>query len=326
MVNLISVIIPNYNGASTIKECLDSVFSSSHDNFEVIVVDDCSEDNSVEVISRYPCRLVRLEKLSGAAYARNAGAYHSRGEALFFTDADCLVMENTLANAAKTISDMEDPVIIGGTYTIVPADNHFFSRFQSVFINYSETKNMHNPDYIATHAMVINSKAFRQSGGFSGESLPILEDVEFSHCMRKKGFRLIMSPDILVRHIFDYTLARSLANAFRKSMYWTIYSLKNRDILNDSGTASRELKTNVVLYFVSLMLLISGILSRTFILHSLLPVIFLLNITINNRLLDAFYKTGGIKFSVAASLYYIFVYPLAVGTGVISGLIRYLIK
>ncbi len=326
MLNLLSVIIPNYNGASTISECLASVFSSSHDNFEVIIVDDCSEDNSVDIIGRYPCMLVRLEKHSGAAYARNRGAHHSKGKILFFTDADCLVMRNTLTNAAKAIDEMDGPVIIGGTYTIVPVDNHFFSRYQSVFINYSETKNIQNPDYIATHAMAIDSEAFRQSGGFSSESLPILEDVEFSHRMRERGFRLIMGPDIFVRHRFDYTLARSLTNAFRKSMYWMIYSLGNRDMLADSGTASRELKANVGLYFASLILLTAGILSETFILHSLLPFIFLLNITINRRLIEAFYKAGGIKFSVAAALYYFFVYPLAVGVGVISGLIRYLIK
>lgn len=326
MLNLLSVIIPNYNGASTISDCLASVFSSSHDNLEVIVVDDCSEDNSVDIISRYPCMLVRLERHSGAAYARNRGARQSRGKVLFFTDADCLVMHNTLANAVKAFEGMDGPVVIGGTYTIEPVDKHFFSRFQSVFINYSETKNMQNPDYIATHAMAIDSEAFRQTGGFSAESLPILEDVEFSHRMRERGFRLIMGRDIFVRHRFGYTLAQSLANAFRKSMYWTMYSLNRRDMLADSGTASRELKANVVLYFASLILLIAGILSGTFILHSLLPVFFLLNITINRRLIEAFYKAGGIKFSVAAALYYFFVYPLAVGAGVISGLIRYLMK
>ena len=46
----ISIVIPNYNMAATVGKCLDAAFASNYANLEVIVVDDCSEDNSVEVI------------------------------------------------------------------------------------------------------------------------------------------------------------------------------------------------------------------------------------------------------------------------------------
>ena len=49
----ISVIIPNYNGSSTIGRCLEAAFSSEYDNFEVIVTDDCSTDNSAEIIKNF---------------------------------------------------------------------------------------------------------------------------------------------------------------------------------------------------------------------------------------------------------------------------------
>ncbi|TAL24620.1 MAG: glycosyltransferase, partial [Nitrospirae bacterium] len=61
MHKLISVIIPNYNGEATIGKCLEAVFSSEYDKFEVVVVDDCSNDNSVEIIKRFPCRLISLD-------------------------------------------------------------------------------------------------------------------------------------------------------------------------------------------------------------------------------------------------------------------------
>lgn len=80
MNKLISVIIPNYNGSSTIGKCLESAFSSKYDNFEVLAVDDCSTDNSVEIIKSFPCRLIALDKNSGASKARNTGAYKSSGE------------------------------------------------------------------------------------------------------------------------------------------------------------------------------------------------------------------------------------------------------
>ncbi|VAX17713.1 hypothetical protein MNBD_NITROSPINAE04-370, partial [hydrothermal vent metagenome] len=60
MLERISVIIPNRNGADTIGDCLKAALASEDDNFNVIVVDDCSDDDSIEIISRYPCKLIRL--------------------------------------------------------------------------------------------------------------------------------------------------------------------------------------------------------------------------------------------------------------------------
>ncbi len=306
--------------------CLEAVFSSGYDNFEVTVVDDCSEDNSIEIIKRFPCRLIRLEKHSGASKARNIGAFNSNGDIFFFTDADCLLREDTLSVASKTITERGPGIIVGGTYTREPYDRGFFSLFQSVFINYSETKKAANPDYIATHAMAIRAETFKESGGFSEDFLPILEDVEFSHRLRRKGYRLIVNPYMLVQHIFNYSLIGSMRNAIRKSMYWTVYSIKNKDLLSDSGTASVELKVNVISYFLNLIILTLWVVFQKSFLFYLLPQIFAFNFFINRKLLKAFYETGGILFAFFASIYYTLLYPLAVGTGVISGMMKYLLK
>jgi len=181
----ISIIIPNYNGESTIGKCLEAAFSSGYDNFEVIVVDDCSADNSIEIIKRFPCKLVALKERSGASKARNAGAKNSKGKLLFFIDSDCIVKEDALSIASASYAENGPDVVVGGTYTPMPYDNMFFSIFQSVFINYSETKNLENPDYIATHAMAIDAETFRKSG-FPEVFMPIIEDVEYSHRIRRE--------------------------------------------------------------------------------------------------------------------------------------------
>ncbi|WP_176230527.1 glycosyltransferase family 2 protein, partial [Candidatus Hakubella thermalkaliphila] len=164
----ISVIIPNYNGSSTIGRCLEAAFSSEYDNFEVIVTDDCSTDNSAEIIKGFPCKFIFLDKHYGASRARNTGAKNSSGEILFFIDADCLLQKNTLAAVNRAFSEYynetsmlpspphpplnkggQGGVVIGGTYTAIPYDKDFFTTFQSIFINYSETKK-EPPDYIQT--------------------------------------------------------------------------------------------------------------------------------------------------------------------------------
>lgn len=321
MDKFISVVIPNYNGSKTIGQCLEAVMASEYDRYEVIVADDGSSDNSVEIISRFPCRLIKFDKQAGAAKARNAGARESAGEIIFFIDADCIVSENTLSLVHKAVKDRKNTVI-GGSYTPLPYDSNFFSIFQSIYINYSELKRK-EPDYIATHAMAIEKRIFEESSGFPELFLPIIEDVEFSHRLRRSGYRLLMDPAILVRHIFNFTFWKSLRNAFRKSRYWIIYSLGNRDIFKDSGTASQELKVNVMSNFLIMLflLLYFSLTNRIFL---LLPLIILgFNLYINRNLLRAFYLAKGPFFTVPASLYYALIYPLAVGAGSFTGMIQY---
>jgi glycosyltransferase involved in cell wall biosynthesis len=322
----ISIVIANRNKAETIGKCLESIFSSRYKNFEVIVVDDHSEDNSVEVIKNFPCKLIPLESHVGASRARNIGALNSKGDLLFFIDADCLLQEDTLSKINKTFEKYNsDNIIIGGTYTPVSYDDKFFSTFQSIFINYSETKNK-EPDYIATHAMVIDAQLFRQKGGFPIDFLPILEDVEFSHRLRKAGVKLLMNPDIVVRHIFNFSLTKSLKNAFRKAKYWTIYSLKNKDLLRDSGAASIELKVDVVSFFLCILLLALFVFFKKSLLLFFIPLIILLNLWISRGLFKAFYRAKGLSFSIIATLYYLMVYPIGVGTGCLAGLWSYLLS
>jgi glycosyltransferase involved in cell wall biosynthesis len=319
----ISIIIPNYNGSRTIGACLEAVFACTDDDREVIVVDDCSEDGSLDIIRKYPCRLVQLEKHAGASGARNAGAFNSNGEVLFFIDADCLLKNDTFPVIRKSLSTLSAGMVIGGTYTPIPHDPGFFSRFQSVFINYFETKNSEAPDYVATHALAIHAETFRKAGGFQEDFLPILEDVEFSHRLRSAGYVLLMNPDLQVRHIFNFTLLKSLRNAARKAHFWIVYSLTTRDLFADSGTASREIKINGVIWAGAVLLALLSFLSGRPGLLMVLPVLWSVNSIVNRHLVRAFYTAGGAFFSFLATLYYTMVYPAAVWTGAIIGIIRY---
>ncbi len=323
MAPLISIIIPNRNGEATIGLCLEAAFRSDYEPFEVIVVDDHSEDRSVEVIERFPCRLVRLERHSGASAARNAGATKSRGQILFFTDADCILQADALAVAAAAISRHGAGVIVGGTYTREPYDTDFFSRFQSAFVSYFETKHGEAADYAAGHALVIADKTFRDSGGFTAGFLPVAEDVEFSHRLRRAGHRIVVEPRLRVQHVFEFSLYRSLRNAAFKAMHWTVYSIGNGDILADSGTASSELKANVVLWSVAVTLLVAAVASGSIVplFLAVLPVA--ASMLVGRGLIRAFFG-GGIAFALAATAYYLLLYPLAVGAGTVAGVWRYL--
>jgi len=137
------------------------------------------------------------------------------------------------------------------------------------------------------------------------------------------GCRLVVNPELQVRHMFNFSFARSLRNAVRKAFYWTLYSLGNRDVFADSGTASLELKADVVSFFLALVLTASAGVSHNAYLLLPLPLIMGGNIFINRGLLRAFRRAGNGMFAFRAYLYYTLLYPMAVGAGAFWGMKRY---
>jgi hypothetical protein len=216
--------------------------------------------------------------------------------------------------------------VLGGTYTPSPFDGDFFSAFQSIFIHHFETKRQ-VPDYVASHAMVVDAELFRRSGGFIEGSrmgiAPSLEDVEFSHHLRRTGCELAMDPDLQVQHIFRFSLWRSVGNAVRKARWWTMYSMANRDLLADSGTASLELKTNVGACLAQAFLLAAAQVGAVGWPLAAIPPILAVNLAVNRRLVGAWLRARGPSFAALATLYYVTIYAAAVGIGAAVGALRY---
>lgn len=94
----VSVIIPAYNAEEHITETLESVFSQTYTDYEIIVVDDGSTDSTLQLLQSYAGRIKILAKANGGpASARNLAIKHSRGELIAFLDSDDLWVEDKLA-------------------------------------------------------------------------------------------------------------------------------------------------------------------------------------------------------------------------------------
>jgi glycosyltransferase involved in cell wall biosynthesis len=92
---LVSVIVPVYNVEQYLDECLYSIRQQTYENLEIIVVEDCSTDKSLEVLSKHlndqRIKLIRHEKNSGLSAARNTGIDAAKGDYIMFVDSDDLV-------------------------------------------------------------------------------------------------------------------------------------------------------------------------------------------------------------------------------------------
>jgi len=99
--NLVSIITPVHNSEKFLSRCIDSVISQSYKHWEHILVDDCSTDNSADIILKCVAedsriRYIKLEKNSGAGVARNTGIELAKGKYIAFLDSDDLWYPNKL--------------------------------------------------------------------------------------------------------------------------------------------------------------------------------------------------------------------------------------
>ena len=108
MDDLISIIMPSYNTASFIEESIKSVLAQSYKDWELIIVDDCSPDNTDHVVKPYlsdeRIKYIKNEKNSGAAVSRNKALREAKGKWIAFLDSDDLWMPDKLK---KQVSFME---------------------------------------------------------------------------------------------------------------------------------------------------------------------------------------------------------------------------
>lgn len=99
-----SIIVPVYNVENYIDECLSSIFNQSYKDFEVIVVDDGTEDNSMNIVKKYDVIVVK-EKNSGLSTARNNGVKKAKGDYLLFVDSDDYLEKDLLKKINDNLSD-----------------------------------------------------------------------------------------------------------------------------------------------------------------------------------------------------------------------------
>lgn len=117
--DLISVIMPTYNRGYIISLAIDSILKQTYENFELIIVDDCSNDNTEKVITTYNdnrIKYIKLNKKSGANYARNIGIKEANGQYITFQDSDDYSMPKRLEIEYKTLKREKMDLVFSSFY------------------------------------------------------------------------------------------------------------------------------------------------------------------------------------------------------------------
>ena len=201
----ISVIVPVYNGARTLAECLRAVFASDFADYEVIVVDDASTDNSMDIIRRFPCRVISFEKNQGAARAKNEGAKVAHGDILFFTDADVLIRPDTLSIVVEDLADPEVTAVVGLLSQHLRYDD-LCSQFKNLWMHYTYRRQPRYVGLFYTSAASIRRGTYLAAGGFDEhyQGASVTEDIEFGQRLLSAGCKILLDQRLAVEHVKHY--------------------------------------------------------------------------------------------------------------------------
>lgn len=179
----LSVITPNYNHAQHLARALEAILNQSYQPLEVIVVDDCSMDNSLPVIEQFmkrsqTIRLLRNERNMGIIYSANRAADQARGDYLYFACADDIILPgffersmNMLREYPQAGLSCSDPVYFIESFNIRHKQAMRISGQPRYFHPEEVVKLMRNKrsDIIAPLTVIIKRSAWLEAGGLIPE-------------------------------------------------------------------------------------------------------------------------------------------------------------
>jgi|SRR5690554_921537 len=251
----ISVIIPCFNGKDFIKDTIHSVLNQTYTNFEIIVVNDGSTDNSVEIVQAFNEERISIihKENSGVSDSRNLGFQKAKGEFVIFLDADDLLSENFFEAALKTfkedisidfltvdISNIDEnnkPIAseynYRGTYKNVQNEVVSFkinvSTCPSAYIYRKEQLQKHKIYFNKT----LSSPADRYflleigaylKGGFISDA-PLKYRVHPNSMSHLKSKKLVLDQENFLRHTLQENILKNNADVsiFKRKLYYQLF-------------------------------------------------------------------------------------------------------
>ncbi|MGD9210586.1 MAG: glycosyltransferase family A protein, partial [Desulfobacteraceae bacterium] len=233
----ISIIIPFLNAERTLKTCLDSIAAVNYQDFEVILVDDGSQDHSAEIAMRYPFRYFHNKSNKGAGAARNFGASKAKGDILLFLDADIIVQPDIVSRVRSTF--FKDPTVsaVVGMYSKGTTETGFFSVYKNLE-NHYEHYSFNKPFFsFVAFAGAVRKEVFEDLKGFNEKFRgATVEDVEFGYRLSQAGYKSILDKQLLVIHQKKITFLKFVkSELIHRAIPWWILLLQRRELrLNPS--------------------------------------------------------------------------------------------
>ncbi|MFW5953546.1 MAG: glycosyltransferase [Candidatus Natronoplasma sp.] len=202
----VSVIINVYNEEENIEDCLDSLLDQTYDDFELLVVDDGSTDDTMEIVERYSEKFnlntCRTEHI-GLQKARKMGVDRSTGDIVIIVDADEIFKPDFLENMLSPFSDGEVGAV-GGMLKSVGEGwvTDAYGALNEIF--YTIRTDGEEVDWIQGGCSAFRKEALEETGGLTTEDTS--EDKDISWKLKNAGWKVVLSENAVAYHKDPQTL------------------------------------------------------------------------------------------------------------------------
>ena len=243
----LSIFVPAHNEAENIENTLKAILQSDYPNFEVIVIDDGSTDNTAGIAgSMEGVRVLRLEKNYGKAHALNYALANSRGDFVVCIDADTIIEKNTLKYLVR---QLRDPNIVGVTGNPQIRNQKGFLRklqtmeYATIISVIKRAESLLGGLYTVSGAIcAFRRSALESVGGWN--EVTQTEDIDISWRLQKHGYRIVYEPQA----VCWISVPGSFGGLFRQRVRWSRGSgeaYRNQlKILRSSNTATVPIVLN----------------------------------------------------------------------------------
>jgi len=202
---IVSIVIVNYNGRSYLQKCLESIMKNTYKNNEIILVDNNSNDDSIEFVKEtFPTvKIIKLSKNHGYAEPNNIGAKQAKGEFLFFLNNDTTICEKTVSELVKVL--LEPDIAICQSLLLKPdgkidSSGDFFTTRGFAYSSKKEPNKI-KPILSARGAsMMVKKDIFWKLGAFDSKFFASFEDVDLGWRAWIFGYKVVLVPSSIVYH------------------------------------------------------------------------------------------------------------------------------
>ena len=235
--NLISIIVPCYNSEKYIERTLESVLNQKYTNFEIIVVDDCSNDNSILICERFcnkynNIKIVRHDSNKGQTITRDDGISLVTGEWMMFLDSDDVIGDNVLTNYISIIRDYNPDIIISGYEKIMQDGtvSKYYPRLNDGIYSSTEFGKYLFSDIGINVLTCVGSKLYK-TDFIKNKKIKTSNDIKTNWDMAFVIDALISCNNVYCLNKIGYTyLIRngSITYSYRENMYENIVKARSR--------------------------------------------------------------------------------------------------
>lgn len=213
----VSLIVPCYNAAKTLRLCLEAVLAQTRRPDEIVVVDDASTDGSAAIAEELGCRVVRLPENRGVSAARNAGVDATTGEIIFFLDSDVALRPDAVANALEILERDPGCGCVHGVYDTEPLiDDGPVERYRILHAVHWRKRSLGEVRNVVFALAAIRRSVLLETGRFA-EDMRDSEDVEYGTRLVART-RIVLTDTVVGRHDDGHRLLPILAEQWRRAL------------------------------------------------------------------------------------------------------------